>query len=618
MDIKNSNFLQPVYKNIRPYECSMSVIEGPNTVGKLSMQGMEIPYDSFFVSKMILPASAKNKPIQYGFLGSDITFIMIKVIYEDGAKIRCTTAEKKEFYIEYYFIDNPNSVRPIGQIMIETGGSNHRLPQIFLNNPMDFPVTVEVMVASVDGVAENVSTAGAVIEGLYYNSIITDIFASGSTQFEIINENDEVLLILPIVYFLQDDNIQNIYQDGSTLVITTENTEKLILKFLSKYDASQAHSRFNWIFEDPFSRYLTKDYPLPDLASPVITINPYADDVFSVSGMTKDELRLYYIVDVFDARDGIINNNDVDVIIRKHNSLVTIDQITEEGIYDVIFRVSDIAANETTIMRVVTFDVTSPVITFKSAAMGGNITMSVLNDSQNIPTSGLTIADIQRYCIDSVVDNIDGNIQKSAVTILVSGATYPISLGGSFPVTFSVSDIAGNITAVTGKTLVITDDIAPILTQGYIDSDPLSNLVGNIFNGYTMTVSGNSAVTYSIQFTSGITKDNDLSTTLLPFYITSAMTSGDTLYDYYTNNYITGDTLTYLQGVAMGSNPFLYMAKSGATDELIFDGMLYNVNSTLSDLQIRDDYPLGIYTIQGDIIDIHSNTLNVVFTLTII
>ena len=60
-------------------------------------------------------------------------------------------------------------------------------------------------------------------------------------------------------------------------------------------------------------------------------------------------------------------------------------------------------------------------------------------------------------------DNIDGDIAKSAVTLQVSGVSFPISLGGDFPINFVISDSCGNITNISGKTLHVVDDIPPIL-----------------------------------------------------------------------------------------------------------------------------------------------------------
>lgn len=619
MYIKNNSFLQPTYKNIRPYECSMVVVDGPNTVGKISMQGMEIPYDSFFVSKMTMTSGATNKPVSYGFMGNDVTYILIKVQYDDGSKVRCSDLQKKDFYIEYFFSDNPNDVRPIGQIMILTSGANKRIPQLYLNNPMDFPVVVEIMVASADA---NLSIGSgmvntAFIDGLYYNSVITDFVASGSTQFEIINEQNDVLLVLPIEYFMQDENIQNIKQDDNILTVTTENNEKIILKFLSVYDANQAHSRFNWIFEDPTHRYLTKDYPEPDLVAPVISINIYADDNFNSSGITKEDLRTYYITGVNDSRDGVIDVSDVNVIIRRQNNLVTIDEIVEEGIYDIIFRVKDIASNEASVLRTAKFDMTPPIIEFNVAAGGSTINMTISSDSQIVPSQGLTESDVLRYCVSRVTDNIDGEIAKSAVTLQVSGVSFPISVGGDFPIDFIVSDSCGNITNASGKTLHVIDDIPPILSDVEMFSNPIG-FTGNIIDNYTLLTDNDSGTTYNIQLSNGVTKDKDLAVGLMGFYLISyTLSGGGSLIDYYNNNYTSGQTLDYYIELANGTNPVFYISRSGSTDEYMYDGMDWNVNSLLNDWKIRGDFPDGEYYINGEITDVNGNTNTVTIILNV-
>jgi hypothetical protein len=614
----------------------MVAVEGPNTVGKVSMQGLEIPYDSFFTSKITLLSGATNKPILYGFLGNDVTYMMIKVNYNTGSSVRCCSGSSKENYIEYFTADDPNDVRPIGQLMILTGGSNHRIPQLYLNNPMDFNVTVEVMVASVDPVADGISTSvtEAILDGLYYNSLITDFFASGCTQFEIINEKDEILLVLPLDAFdINDLNIQNIRQDENILTVTTENNEKVILKFLTTYDANQAHSRFNWIFEDPTHRYLTKDYPEPDLIPPVITLNPYAGDIFNSSGITKDLLRIYYLESVVDNRDGIMNINDVDVVIRKHNSLVTLTAVTEEGMYDIIFRVRDIAENESTVLRNVIFDMTPPVITFKPAAQGNTISMVISRDSQEVPSHGLTQNDLIRYCIDNVVDNIDGVIANSAVTMQLTGTTFPITIGGIIPISFSVLDQAGNEALYTGKTLSVTNDIPPVLTQGLMFTIPTTGLTGGFESGYTLNLINDSGLTYGLQYSSGVTINKKLLNNFFPMYIIYSTISGYTsLYEYFNTTYNSGSTRDYLEEVANGNNPLFYIVNSnliptggtyvttGVTSgvtEYMIDSERYDVDGLYYDLQLRGDFPEGEYYMSGEISDIYGNINTMSFTINI-
>jgi hypothetical protein len=617
MYIQNSSFLKPTYKVIRPYECSMVAIDGVDTVGKISFQGLEIPYDSFFTSKMTLKANEQNKPILYGFLGNDITFLLIKVIFNNEKDPRCCTSTEDERYIDYYFADSPNIVKPVSQIMILSGSETHRIPQVYLNNPHNYAIIVEIMVANLEGDETNIDTniTQAVIDGLYYNSLNTDRVLSGCTQFEVINENNEVVFVLPIDLIDYDPNIHYIEQNGNVLTISTENVQKTILKFLSVWDANQAHSRFAWILENPVHRYLTKDYPTPDLAAPVIQMNPFVDNIFNSTGATSDLLRTYYVINVNDDRDGEIEVSDINVVIREHDSITTLSEITTEGIYDILFSIADIAGNASTIMRTALFDATPPVITFKPAASGSIIPMSIVNDSLLVVSTGLTQMDVIRYCIDNVVDNIDGVIQNSAVTLSITGTTFPITVGGSIPISFSIFDTAQNETLITGKTLLVTDDIPSILLPGFMYSTP-TGITGDLENGFTLYVDGDSGTTYNLQFVSGITKDKDLIVgQYFPFTIVNVdLPTGSTypsLDSYFLLNFETGTTLDYYVDMSNGLQPIFNI--SGGTIEPMIDG---NFNTV--DLIIRGDFPTSILYISGSIQDQQGNINSILFTLSVI
>jgi hypothetical protein len=268
--------------------------------------------------------------------------------------------------------------------------------------------------------------------------------------------------------------------------------------------------------------------------------------------------------------------NNVNVLIRKKNSIVTIEKIVEEGIYDIIFRVKDIAGNETQMLKTAIFDMTAPVITFTSGATTNNINVSVHDNSRLVDTLGLTNDDLLRYCIFNVKDNIDGIIANSAVTIDLTGITYPISKAGSYPISFSVIDYCGNENYISGKTLIVTDDIPSILNDGIIITNPNSNITGNIISGYTLLFDANSATTYNLQFLDGISKDKDL-ISAMTFYVLDADTPNQSLIDYYNWNYADGDLKTYLLGVASSENPLFYISASG-NSEYMHDGFNYSQN----------------------------------------
>jgi hypothetical protein len=126
-----NNLIDSKEKVIKPYNCSIIAVDGPQIKGKLNMEGLEIPYESQYTSQMVLNESSMDQPVLYGFLGSEVTFLMIKADYKPSDPNR---EVESEHYIEYYFEDD-RKIRTMGKIMILSGNSVKRIPQIYLSNP---------------------------------------------------------------------------------------------------------------------------------------------------------------------------------------------------------------------------------------------------------------------------------------------------------------------------------------------------------------------------------------------------------------------------------------------------------------------------------------------------
>ena len=98
--IQPNILLTPTEKLIKPYECSFIVIEGPNMKGKLNLEGLEIKYDSFYLSQLTLNENSSDQPLMYGFLGENVTFLMIRAKY---MPLDPNWALETEQYINYYY-----------------------------------------------------------------------------------------------------------------------------------------------------------------------------------------------------------------------------------------------------------------------------------------------------------------------------------------------------------------------------------------------------------------------------------------------------------------------------------------------------------------------------------
>lgn len=468
-----NNILLNTNKLIKPYQCAMIATEGPTIKGKLNLEGLEIQYESFYVSQLTLNENAKNQPLYYGFLGQEVTFLMIKATY---IPLDANYAIEDDQYLEYYFADDPSQIRYMNKLMILTGNvNNHRIPQIYLNNPStEFKVYLDIMVANLsqDDITYAVTTSAS-YTGLYYNSIISDKYTytayspcSGSSELYVIDTEDVVLTTIPY------NKIHTITKqsDGLTLIIGLDTEEKISLEFLSEFNLNQANSRINWVLKDKHNRVLDKSYIYTcnvqedglDVTDPVITFNSGVSwsgtTIYSYTTgttITKTDLINYFISGVTDNRDGDINKYNVQVTIREIDNLVPFTAITYEGMYDVEFSISDIAGNTKSVICDLVVDVTGPEIIFYNFVSGVTLfTMSISGDTMD--SSGITYSDIKLFTVEDVYDAVDYNLTIGDVEIIVTptGNTYITITGGTYIVDYTLTDFVG-LTFTTGKTMTV-------------------------------------------------------------------------------------------------------------------------------------------------------------------
>lgn len=517
--IQPNKLMPPTSRVIRPYQCSFISTEGPNILGKLNMSGVEIPYDSQYTTRITLNPGATKQPLLYGFLGTHVTFILLKFTYDETNPL-CNIEE--ENYVTYYFEDQPSIKRAAGKLLLLTGNSRNKIPQLYLENNGKIKITVDALVADIEQSDVDLDSAKFVtLSNLYYTNIISDSYGStgycvsGSTQLQIVGIDDYVQL------YLDYDDILTIEPRYNTneLKITTISDAKIILGFLSAFDMYQAHSRISWVTKSPNNRHLTKDYPNPDVTPPEfnknLNVTPVNDNTYSypyTSGttVTSNQLVGYFIDSVNDDRDGEISVDRIYTTLKKQGQSQPIDNITELGVYNFLMTVYDIANNKSSLNYTVIADDQAPILTLKSIAQFTTGFTMTSSDMQ-IPTVGITANDIVRKSVDNVFDVVDGTIPNSEVQILiedpVSGLT-PMSVitsPGQYMITYYVEDSAGN---TTSKTRVLTYDGFTILEDSDVFVIPPGMLtmdfkfVGELGDTATIEISGETFVVgYSGQTT---------------------------------------------------------------------------------------------------------------------
>lgn len=507
MYIQNNKMLpdNSSLRTIKYYGCSLIATNGPNIEGKINLSGVEIPYENQYTSRITLNPESVNQPLMYGFLGNDVTFLMLKITY-DETDPRCQIEEEQ--FIEYYFKDSPQEIRYANKLLLLTGNSQHRIPQVYLNNPSQVKVNIDVMCGNLpqsDLTIEDITTDVIQISDLYYNSILSDKIynytnddniITGSTQIQIIDNNGEVAL------YLDYDEISTIERDSDNqqLIINTKSDTIIYLSFLSQFELYQAHSRIEWAIEENLERHLTVDYPDVDITPPVITKNIGVDPISTGSNIyafpinrdtetsgftiTPDDIKYYFIDSIEDNRDGSISISDAQITIRKDGEINTLTGITETGLYSIVISVTDIAKNQTILNYFILVDDVPPVINFYSE-IGNTFEMKIPEDTQ-VPSEGITKDDVIRKTVENVIDNVDGSISKTNIELLtLGGANYipyePIYTPGEYSIQYIIKDSSLN-ESIYNKSMIVDGDIVIMSGQTFTFGESITS-ASFIFNG---------------------------------------------------------------------------------------------------------------------------------------
>jgi hypothetical protein len=182
--ITPNDLINPTEKIIKNHNCSFIAVEGPNILDKLSLEDLTIPYESQYRSRIVLKAGDTNQPLIYGLLGKATTFLMIKATY-DSVNDPYYQYEQEKYNITYYFENDP-VIRPLNRLMIMTGSVDSKIPQIYLNNPLDYDVVLDILHATIDGEYGNVESNGFGLIDL------SDVVLSGLTSGDTLIYNGSV------------------------------------------------------------------------------------------------------------------------------------------------------------------------------------------------------------------------------------------------------------------------------------------------------------------------------------------------------------------------------------------------------------------------------------------
>lgn len=133
------------FNYIKVSKSDFVAVEGANTAERLMLTGLRIPYNQILKGKVTLKKGEQNYLLNHLGLGDNVTFLLIKANYDFKSII------KEDNYLTWSPYDNLSFEGVISEMMVLTGNSAKRIPQLFLSNPNEkYPVKLDIMLAIID------------------------------------------------------------------------------------------------------------------------------------------------------------------------------------------------------------------------------------------------------------------------------------------------------------------------------------------------------------------------------------------------------------------------------------------------------------------------------------
>lgn len=395
--LPNNNALNPNTANfIKPYQGEFVAIEGVNMMERINLSDIRIPYHQLIKGVVRLQAGQSNYFFNHLGLGDNATFLLMRATYDTKSKMEADN------FIQYSYSTDKSRIYTFADILLLTGNSENRVPQLILSNPnQKAQVRIDVMVATIDGNYSYFDT-----EDVNQKSItFTGLKASDITCWQ----ENVIIAVLnsignPQAYIgIADINSHEV--QGKIVIVDDASYGSIYLDFISVFEAKQAASILSYIIENGVnpSEVFTYDttepimlfsdavtiygstisattsipntiFQIPDqtLSSYSIGGGLFRITKFDLANLIIDKVECgelipsYYSVGystcsacnlnsatpsysnsgcylVYDNRDGLIPLDDTSLIITK--SSIEYANISATGSYDVTFNISDIASN---------------------------------------------------------------------------------------------------------------------------------------------------------------------------------------------------------------------------------------------------------------------------------
>lgn len=186
--------------------------------------------------------------------------------------------------------------------------------------------------------------------------------------------------------------------------------------------------------------------------------------------------------------------------------------------------------------------------------------------------------------------------------------THPIRL-------FAVLFLIFSTLTIPAQNVIAEDTTPPELTITGATADGTA-MLGDLATGFILETRRTPTDEWLIQFAAGTVTNEPLADVYFGLYLVGSTVSATDLKDYYDASGIPDPYLTHLKNAADKSEPFVYIkGSSGDLSVSLVDAAKHEHTPTDVAMTVPDDFPLGTYTVEGQITDTSGNPTTVTLTL---
>jgi len=328
-------------------------VEGANLLDRLLLNNVVIPFKQILKGRIILKPGQTNYLFNFLGLGDNATFVALV------PKFNVKSVMEEDNYVDYLYATDLTHTRSLKEIMVLTGNSTHRIPQLYLSNPNTlYSVTIETMVAVIDEnqtfFVDTANQVGVSYTNLSFTNIQTWIVNESIVVFD--NSNPPKALV-----YLTLNTIDSIEQQGTILIIKDLSIGNVFLQFKTLYDANQSHAAISYVIihdNAVIGGNYTPIIYFRDTFAPsgnYISLNGLTNSVpyNSTEGLTfssSTNLSYYggtisYTDIISSAIDHVFDGISVDLILTSNNFIINGNPystgITMSGTYSISFNITN-------------------------------------------------------------------------------------------------------------------------------------------------------------------------------------------------------------------------------------------------------------------------------------